>query len=36
MPLYINGEVANISLAQLVPEGKEISERSKSMSTKVI
>jgi hypothetical protein len=27
MPLYINGEVANISLAQLVAEGKEIIER---------
>ncbi len=27
MPLYINGEVANISLTQLVPEGKEIIER---------
>jgi hypothetical protein len=27
MPLCINGEVANISLAQLVAEGKEISER---------
>jgi len=26
MPLYINGEVANISLAQLVAEGKEIIE----------
>ena len=27
MPLYINGEVATISLAQLVAEGKEIIER---------
>jgi hypothetical protein len=27
MPLYINGEVANISLAQLVAKGKEIIER---------
>ena len=27
MPLYINGEVATISLAQLVAEGKEINER---------
>jgi len=27
MPLYINGEVATISLAQLVAEGKEIVER---------
>jgi hypothetical protein len=27
MPLYINGEVANISPAQLVAEGKEIIER---------
>ena len=27
MPLYINGEVANISLAQIVAEGKEIIER---------
>jgi hypothetical protein len=27
MPIYINGEVANISLAQLVAEGKEIIER---------
>jgi hypothetical protein len=27
MPLYINGELANIPLAQLVAEGKEIIER---------
>jgi hypothetical protein len=27
MPLYINGEVTTISLAQLVAEGKEIIER---------
>jgi hypothetical protein len=27
MPLYINGEIASISLAQLVAEGKEITER---------
>ena len=27
MPLYINWEVATISLAQLVAEGKEIIER---------
>jgi len=27
MPLYINGEVATISLAQLVAEGKQITER---------
>jgi hypothetical protein len=27
MPLYIKGEVATISLAQLVAEGKEIIER---------
>jgi hypothetical protein len=27
MPIYINGEVAHISLAQLVAEGKEIIER---------
>ena len=27
MPLYINGEVATISLAQLVTEGKKIIER---------
>ena len=27
MPLYISGEVATISLAQLVAEGKEIIER---------
>jgi hypothetical protein len=27
MPLYINGEIANISLAQLVAEGKELIER---------
>ena len=27
MPLYINGELANLPLAQLVAEGKEIIER---------
>ena len=27
MPIFINGEVANIPLAQLVAEGKEIIER---------
>jgi hypothetical protein len=27
MPIYINGEIANISLAQLVAEGKKIIER---------
>ena len=27
MPLYINGELANIPLAQLIAEGKEIIER---------
>jgi hypothetical protein len=27
MPIYINGEVANIPLVQLIAEGKEIAER---------
>jgi hypothetical protein len=27
MPIYINGEVAHIALAQLIAEGKEIAER---------
>jgi hypothetical protein len=27
MPIYINGEVAHIPLAQLIAEGKEIAER---------
>jgi hypothetical protein len=27
MPIFINGEVANIPLAQLITEGKEIIER---------
>jgi hypothetical protein len=34
MPLYINGEVANISLAQLVAKGKEIIERENLPSSK--
>ena len=35
MPIYINGEVAHISLAQLVAEGKEIIEREKIPPTKI-
>ena len=34
MPLYINGEIANISLAQLVAEGNEIIERENLPPTK--
>lgn len=34
MPIYINGEIASISLAQLVAEGKEIIERENIPPTK--